>query len=286
MASFLEHGRGCAGCAGLLEEARRGQQWLKLLAASTPPAPGDLLPRILARTQGVPPLVPAGLVDVPLATKSRWSLPFLPQYAAGMVGGRGIRDARLLMTATMAVFSVALTLSVAGVRLTSVHAAELRPQAVEANVSRSFYGTKKQVVSFYDNLRLVYEVESKMRELRGDAETVEPTSQTPEAMKPAAPSPAAPDPNGPGKAGSRGAAPAAKAPGTGKPAPTAAAPQGQAGGGLRAPQIWHGTAVPVSFPAVANPGLWWQTASAAPAARAATSLCKLSGAMSKERNRI
>jgi hypothetical protein len=52
---------------------------------------------------------------------------------------------------------------------------------VQASVSRSFYGTKKQVVSFYENLRVVYEVESKMREMRRD------TGQAPAQPRPSTP---------------------------------------------------------------------------------------------------
>ena len=172
-AAFAEHSRICPGCEGLLEEAKKGQEWLKLLEEHAPAAPVDLLSRILAKTQGAGrerdyAIGTSGLGAAGLAAHGglgglgggRWGLP-----ASGLLAARGAHKARMVMTGAMAFFSVALTLSVAGVR---VHAAELRPQVVQANVSRSFYGTKKQVVSFYENLRLVYEVESKMHELRGD----------------------------------------------------------------------------------------------------------------------
>jgi hypothetical protein len=192
-AAFAEHSLRCPGCADLLDQARQGQQWLKLLEEHAPAAPVHLLSKILARTQGA-----GHEVDYPLGTSGaamlpghagRWGIPFLPHAHPG-VAARGAHNARLLMTAGMAFFSVALTLSVAGVRLTSVHAAELRPQVVQANVSRSFYGTKKQVVSFYENLRLVYEVESKMHELRGDADQA--PAQHKSAPGPSVPSQAAP----------------------------------------------------------------------------------------------
>ncbi len=171
-AVFVEHSGKCPGCAELLEQARQGRQWLRLLEASTPAAPVDLLSRILAKTQG------AGReADFAIGTgaaiggqAARWGIPFLAAPHSGMIAARGAQNARMLMTAGMAFFSIALTLSLVGVRLTSVHAAELRPQVVQANVSRSFYGTKKQVVSFYENLRLVYEVESKMHDIRHDSD--------------------------------------------------------------------------------------------------------------------
>jgi hypothetical protein len=177
-AAFAEHGRRCPGCSELLEQAGQGREWLKLLEEHAPATPVHLLSKILAKTQGA-----GHESDYPLGTgiahgaallpgqAGRWGLPFLPPPSAAV---RGANHARLLMTAGMAFFSVALTLSVVGVRLNSVHAAELRPQAVQADVSRSFYGTKKQVVSFYENLRLVYEVESKMHELRHDSDQTAP----------------------------------------------------------------------------------------------------------------
>jgi hypothetical protein len=52
--------------------------------------------------------------------------------------------------------------------------ADLTPSALQTSIARQFYGAKKQMVSYYENLRLVYEVESKMRDLRRDAETEQP----------------------------------------------------------------------------------------------------------------
>ena len=83
-------------------------------------------------------------------------------------------DTRLMMTAAMAFFSIALTLNLAGVRLTGLRLADLTPASMENNLTRQFYGAKSPVVRYYDNLRFVYEVESKMRELRRDEETTRP----------------------------------------------------------------------------------------------------------------
>jgi len=87
-------------------------------------------------------------------------------------------DTRLMMTAAMAFFSIALTLNLAGVRLTDLRLADLTPASLETNLTRQFYGAKSQLVRYYDNLRFVYEVESKMRELKRDEETTRPASPT------------------------------------------------------------------------------------------------------------
>jgi hypothetical protein len=75
-------------------------------------------------------------------------------------------DSRMLMTAAMAFFSIALTLNLAGVRLTNLRLSDLTPASLEMNLTRQFYDAKGSVVRYYDNLRLVYEVESRMRDLR------------------------------------------------------------------------------------------------------------------------
>jgi hypothetical protein len=263
-AAFAEHSLRCPGCGDLLEQARQGQQWLKLLEEHTPAAPVDLLSRILAKTQGAGREMdfPAGGSAVLPGYAGRWGIPFLPAAGAGLAAARGAHKARMLMTAGMAFFSVALTLSVAGVRLTSVHAAELRPQVVQANVSRSFYGTKKQVVSFYENLRLVYEVESKMHDMRRD------TDQAP-AQQQAAPTQPAPRTKTPGHA----------AAGNG-PAPHAS------DGGSKHPQqveqVVHGWPLAVSYLPAPARSLVKRDGSS----HGTTETPGIPGAPSKERNRI
>ena len=74
---------------------------------------------------------------------------------------------RLMMTAAMAFFSIALTLNLAGVRLTSLHLADLRPKAVRSYMERQLTMASVPIVRYYDHLRFVYEVESRVRALRG-----------------------------------------------------------------------------------------------------------------------
>jgi hypothetical protein len=186
-AVFEQHTGDCTACAQLLIEAQRGREWMKFLDQE-PESPPDLVDKILLRTQG--PLgaglgagmdagfVQGGAMVLPGAAQMP---PVLLPRATPMMLERAFHDARLLMTAAMAFFVIALTLSLLGFRLDTVKAAELKPQTLEANVTRQFYGTKKQVVSFYDNLRVVYEVESKMKELRGDEEPEARPRLSPEA---------------------------------------------------------------------------------------------------------
>ncbi len=79
-----------------------------------------------------------------------------------------------MMTAAMAFFSIALTLNLSGVRLTSLKLSDLRPSAVRSVVERKLTMASTPIVRYYDHLQLVYEVEWRMRELRQDTEGGEP----------------------------------------------------------------------------------------------------------------
>ncbi|HZD49824.1 MAG TPA: anti-sigma factor [Silvibacterium sp.] len=165
--SFEAHSHECAACAGLLAQSRQGQEWLRFLVGE-PEMPGDLMDRILSRTSGAVAERPLAVYGAPIPAGP--NLMVLPKR-------RFVWDTRLMMTAAMAFFSIALTLNLAGVRLTQLRLADLTPASIESNLTRQFYGAKSQMVRYYDNLRFVYEVESKMRELRRDEDTQRPATQ-------------------------------------------------------------------------------------------------------------
>lgn len=156
-AAFDEHSASCATCGQLLTESQQGREWLRFLEAE-PEIPSDLVERILSKTSGsavrmpVPALAGAGAA--------------VPVHLLGVPVRRVMWDSRMLMTVAMAFFSIALTLNLAGVRFTNLKLADLTPASMETNLTHQFYTTKKSMVQYYDNLRLVYEVESKVREMR------------------------------------------------------------------------------------------------------------------------
>ena len=152
---FEAHGAGCPVCAELLARARQGQQWLEFLDGE-PEVPAGMVARILEKTSGA-------AAGIPLAQGG--PIPVAP-HVLGLPVRRVVWDTRMLMTVAMAFFSIALTLNLVGIRLTDVRLADLTPASLEATLTRGFYGAKGSVVRYYDNLRLVYEVESKMRDLR------------------------------------------------------------------------------------------------------------------------
>jgi len=91
----------------------------------------------------------------------------------------------LMMTAAMAFFSIALTLNLTGIKVTQLRMEDLQPSRLRANLTRTFYSTNEQVTKYYENLRVVYEMESRVRELRR-ATAAEPAPTPRETPKPPA----------------------------------------------------------------------------------------------------
>ena len=167
-ATFTSHKAICPACTTLYEEARKGREWLEFLSPE-PEAPEGLLERILAHTgpghaaRGPLPAM-AGSGVVPAFVVPVWQQ---PGFFARM---RYAMQPRLVMTAAMAFFSIALTLSLTGVRLTTLRLADLRPRAVRSYMERQLNMASVPIVRYYDHLRFVYEVESKVRQMRSQSE--------------------------------------------------------------------------------------------------------------------
>jgi len=182
-AQFAAHKAICPACTGLYEEARKGREWLEFLSPE-PDVPEGLLERILAQTgpghatghaarQPLPAMAGAGVV--PAFVVPVWQQ---PGFMAPM---RYAMQPRLLMTAAMAFFSIALTLNLTGVRLTTLRMADLRPVAMKSYMERQLNMASVPIVRYYDHLRFVYEVESRVRQLRSQSESNGNENTTPGA---------------------------------------------------------------------------------------------------------
>src|SRR5215472_11302658 len=164
-ATFSSHMAGCQACTALLEEARRGREWLEFLSPE-PEVPEGLLDKILTQTG------PGHTSEYKLATAGNVvSMPIPAWQRPGIMGRiRRFAEPRLLMTAAMAFFSIALTLNVSGVRLTDFRLSNLRPTAVRSYMERRLTMASTPIIRYYDHLRLVYEVQSRVRELRRNSQ--------------------------------------------------------------------------------------------------------------------
>jgi len=162
-----------------------------MLRTPAPEPPATLLDRILAQTSGAQAVAegmqPAGMAGaysaqpiVPAAGYGNGNLgnlvPFSTRMAAVLrrnVFGQIALQPRLVMTAAMAFFSIALTMNLnrrppagpAGERLAS-----LQPE-------RDFTAVNTHVVQYYEGLRVVYELESRVHDLQSAPRT---TTRQPE----------------------------------------------------------------------------------------------------------
>ena len=210
-ATFDLHLVGCPSCTTMLADARRGAVWMEMLKSPRPEPPTNLLERIIAETSGKaaalakPPII-LGSNDR-LRTPNTISGPALvpssvqPAFAANVIPfrtrlthgfrslGQTMLQPRLAMTAAMAFFSIALTLNLTGVRLGDLRASDLKPSSIQ----RSFSQAKVKVLQNYDNLRVVYELESRVRDLQrssdnnGSTNTPAPQTDPAAGQKPGDP---------------------------------------------------------------------------------------------------
>jgi anti-sigma factor RsiW len=199
--AFDRHVAGCVECARELAEAKRGAAWLSMLKSQAPEAPAGLLAKILAETTGVAQGAAqqvaaqqgASTVAAPVAEVPAWVLAARPAaepqrgFAGRGLTGQGFAgqwaafraqcgelflnqstrvmfQPRFAMTAAMAFFSIALTLNLTGVRLRDLRASNFTPSALKRTVA----DVDASATRTFQNNRAVYQVESRLSELRSD----------------------------------------------------------------------------------------------------------------------
>lgn len=168
---FEQHVAHCASCARELEEAQRGAAWLGMLKGHTPEPPAALLSKILAETTGAedPRKVPPEFVQaLPVrAIAPAWALTSIMRKVVDVFRietARASFQPRMAMTAAMAFVSIALTLNLTGVKLKNLRASDFTPSGIRRNVVEVGASAARN----FQNMRVVYQVESRMSELRGE----------------------------------------------------------------------------------------------------------------------
>jgi hypothetical protein len=169
LAAFEAHQQSCSACRTMVAEATAGLHWLKGLDEAEPPR--HLVHNILTQTIGALPsehtvVLPRGegWLD---KLKGRLAPIFAP-----------VATPRFAMSFGMAFFSITLLLSIAGFHINDLRRLDLSSKGI----ARTYYVTQARVIRYYDNLRLVYEIESRVRDLRRVAapekQQEEPTPKT------------------------------------------------------------------------------------------------------------
>jgi hypothetical protein len=153
--AFEAHRLSCANCAPLFAEAHEGLSLLRTLEDVEPPR--NLVHNILAATSRTESVTTA-----------------IPQRAGWWQGLRqslrvprfGFLHSRFVTSFCMAFFSLSLTLSLAGVRVGDLAKMDWHPSAVRRSVVLQYTQIEAKVMRYYDNMRLVYEVQSRVQQIK------------------------------------------------------------------------------------------------------------------------
>lgn len=172
--AFEGHAQTCPACGPMLAEARQGMLWLNALEEVEPPR--NLVNNILAATTAAAAKEPAQAK----ALKPGWGTRLWQPIRGVMTG---VSHPRFVTSFAMAFFSLSLTLTLAGVRLKDLGRIDWHPSAVGRAVVMRYTQVETKVVQYYKNMRLVYELESTVSELRKATDSGQQTEQQPQQQQ-------------------------------------------------------------------------------------------------------
>ncbi len=151
-----QHASECAGCRELLQDVMGALAFLRRADEVTPPA--ELITRIAYQA-------PIGRIRQPFEKQgllsrmvSNWLQPIL--------------QPRLVMGMAMTVLSFAMLERCTGVRVQHIQAADLSPVRIWGGVEDKALRVKDRGVKYYENLRWVYEIETRLKSLKDQQEAL------------------------------------------------------------------------------------------------------------------
>ena len=153
LAAFEAHQRTCPSCQTMVQEARAGMNWLQGLDEVEPPR--NLVHNILVQTIGALPSEHLAPVPRGESWVERLKGRLAPWFAP-------VATPRFAMSFGMAFFSITMLLGIAGFHLADLRHLDLSSKGIR----KTYYETQARVMRYYENMRLVYEIESRVRDLR------------------------------------------------------------------------------------------------------------------------
>ena len=168
--TFQAHAANCVACGLILSETREGMLWLRTLEELEPPK--NLVHNILSATSAAEAAKepPTAKVLQPGWIARLW------KPVRGVLAGA--IQPRFATSFSMAFFSLSLTLTLAGVKLKDLGHVDWRPNSVGKAVVLEYTQVETRIVRYYNNMRLVYEIESRVGELKKNS-GAEQKNQTP-----------------------------------------------------------------------------------------------------------
>ena len=146
-AALEHHLEGCGACAELAQDASAAAAFLDGLPQVDPPA--ELMTRILHQVQATRPAEAAS-----------------PSWWRKLAGGwmEGVLQPRYAMGMAMTVLSLAMLAKFAPVNMRQLTPADLDPVKIWTTVDDRAHRVWDRTVKYYDNLRLVIEIQSRLQE--------------------------------------------------------------------------------------------------------------------------
>jgi len=158
------HAAECADCAAFMAEVNTGATLLKNLEPVEPP------PALVTRIAYHAPL---GRVRDPFEPQTAWSR-FVNKWL------QPVLQPRIVMGLSMTVLSFAMLERCTGMKVEGVSAADLNPVRVWGGMEMKTVRLKDRILKYYENLRVVYEVEARLRDLQRQQEISEKISKSPQ----------------------------------------------------------------------------------------------------------
>jgi len=159
-AQVEEHLARCGPCREILSDVRHAMQVCQSAEEVTPP------PWLVAKIR--------------LATVGEERVGFFDEVGEFF---RNFRQPRFAYAVAMTVFSLSLIANVAGLRIRSLSLQDLNPTTWAYRANRAGHLLYARVEKFYDDLRIVYEIESRFRNVQS-----QPAEHEKETTKPNSPS--------------------------------------------------------------------------------------------------
>src|SRR5215472_3590896 len=155
--AFEAHRVSCAVCGPMFAEVQQGMALLRGLPDVDPPK--NLVHNILARTSRAEEATETAGAVAPAKGARRWLNSLRPGFAM-------LLHSRFATSFAMAFFSLSLTLTLAGVKISDLAKVDWRPSALRRSVVLQFNNVEASVMRYYDNMRLVYEVQSRVQQFK------------------------------------------------------------------------------------------------------------------------
>ena len=144
------HAAECAPCGAFLSEVTHGVSLLSTMGEVEPPP--ELITRLAFQA-------PVGRIRDPFERQTLWSR-FSQKWL------QPVLQPKFVMGAAMILLSFTMLERCTGTRVERVQSADLNPIHIWGGMEDKVVRTKDRMLKYYENLRVVYEVEARLRDLQ------------------------------------------------------------------------------------------------------------------------